>query len=169
MSTTDSRYVLAPRTPMRAFLVAAALVLVGALLVALLAANGAATVWLVLAAIVLVAGLALAGMGLASMRTMRTFVELDPEGYHITGPQVDRRGTWTEVTRVTTSAEGAHLTLYHGEVARTHILCPTGGDDPQMQGLVADIARHLDDSRGYGETFHVPLIDPHNPDPDVVS
>ena len=166
---TTVRHVIKPRTPVRAFIIAAVLVLVGAVLVAVSAAQSAGAVWAALPAVLMVAGLALVGIAVASMVKMRTFVTVDDEGYRITGPGVDKQGTWVDVTRVTTSSNGSHLTLYHGEVGRTHILCPAGGDDPSMQALVADISRRLDDSRGYGETFNIPLIDPHNPDPDIVA
>lgn len=161
-----ARHVLKPRPPVRAFVIAAVLVLLGALLLA--AVSGA--VWTALAVVLLLAGLALAGMAGWSMHTMRTFVDLDAEGYRIVGPGVDKAGSWGDVTKVTTSAHGSHLTLFHGQVGRTHILCPGGGEDPEMKALVADVAAHLDADRGYGETINVPLINPHEPqDPDVVS
>lgn len=162
-------HVIAPRPPMRAFLVAAVLTFLGAALVALAAGHHAAVVWVVLAAVVLLAGIALACAGAVSMRRMRTFVTLDDDGYRITAPGTDQRGEWADVTRVTSTANGAHLTLHHGEVGRTHIISPAGGGDPAMASLATDIAHRLDDSRGYGETMNVPLIDPHNPNPDVVS
>lgn len=162
----SSTHVLNPRPPLRAFGIAAVLVLVGAVL--LVAA--ASTVLDVLAGLLLVAGLVLAAMGAWSMRTMRTFVELNQSGYRIHGPDVDKSGVWSDVTKVTTSAHGAHLTLYHGEVGRTHVICPGGGEDPEMKELVQAVAQHLDADRGYGETINVPLINPHGPqDPQVVS
>lgn len=164
--STQTTHVIAPRPPLRAFLAAAALVFAGAVLVTVAAANHAALGWLELAAVPAGVGLGLAVAGASSMRRMRTFVVTDADGYRITGPGTDKHGTWDEVTRLATSADGAHVTLYHGEVGRTHILSPAGGE--QMTSLVADMSRRLDDSRGYGETMNVPLIDPHNPDPDVV-
>jgi len=161
----ERRYVLRPRPPVRAFVIAAVLALLGAVLAA--AASGG---WSVLGVLVLFAGLALAGVAGWSMLTMRTFVDVDDQGYRIHGPGTDKSGAWREVTKVTTSAGGSHLTLYHGQVARTHVLAPVGAGDAEMQALVADIAARLDASRGYGETMMVPLIDPHRPqDPQVVS
>ncbi|MGO4956846.1 hypothetical protein ACTQ49_06185 [Luteococcus sp. Sow4_B9] len=163
-------YVLKPRPPVRAFVIAAGMTLLGALLVSLATAKEAALLWVVLAAIILIAGLVLAAMAGWSMVTMRTFVDLDPKGYRIHGPGTDKSGTWGDVTKVTTSAQGSHLTLYHGEVGRTHLICPGGGEDEEMKALVAAVAQHLDADRGYGETINVPLIDPHQPpNPDVVS
>lgn len=165
---TAQRYVLKPRPPVRAFLISAVLILIGALLLAL--TGGKAVVWVALSWIVLLAGLALVGMAGYSMVKMRTFIDLDDQGYKILGPGVEKAGAWSDVSKVTTSAEGAHLTLYHGQVSRTHILCPGGGDDAEMTRLVAAVAQHLDANRGYGETINVPLIDPHQPpNPDVVS
>ncbi|GAA1398907.1 hypothetical protein [Luteococcus peritonei] len=159
MSQTDAvqpashRYVLKPAPPVRAFVIAAALVLLGALLVALTSGGlGRA-----LAVLVLLAGVTLAAIAGSSMVRMRTFVDVDAEGYRITGPGTERQGTWEEVTKVTTSANGSHLTLYHGQVGRTHVIAPQG-EDEQMTSLVADIAKRLDASRGYGETMNVPMM-----------
>lgn len=142
-------YVLKPRPPVRAFIIAGVLSLLGALLVVWASSRGAAMVWVVLAAIVLVLGIALAVLGAISMVNMRTFITLDEQGYRIKGPGVDKGGSWADVTRVTTTKQGAHLTMYHGEVGRTHIMCPGGADDPQMAALAQDIADHLDHDRGY--------------------
>ncbi|MEL4503472.1 hypothetical protein AAEX63_00865 [Luteococcus sp. H138] len=162
------RYVLKPALPIRAFLISAVLTLLGAILLAV--TSGAAALWVALSWIVLLLGLALAGMAAYSMVKLRTFVDLDEEGYKILGPGVEKAGSWSEVSKVTTSAQGAHLTLYHGQTSRTHILCPGGGADAEMTRLVADVASHLDADRGYGETINVPLINPHEPpNPDVVS
>lgn len=142
-------YVLKPRPPVRAFAIAGVLSLVGALLVVWAASRQAALVWQVLAVIVLVVGVALAVLGAVSMVKMRTFITLDDKGYTIKGPGIDKGGEWSDVTKVTTTHQGAHLTMYHGEVGRTHIMCPGGADDPQMTALAQDIADHLDQNRGY--------------------
>ncbi|MEL4358744.1 MULTISPECIES: hypothetical protein [unclassified Luteococcus] len=163
------RYVLKPQPPLRAFLISAILLLLGAILLSS-TSGGGSVVWVALSWIVLLLGLALAGMAGWSMVTMRTFVDLDDDGYRITGPGADKAGRWDEVTKVTTSGEGAHLTLYHGQTNRTHILCPGGAADAEMTRLVTDVAQHLDANRGYGETMNVPLINPHEPpNSDVVS
>lgn len=153
MNEQDARYVLKPRPPVRAFVIAAIATLVGAIMMA--ACRHSAFVLVALSALVMALGIALAVMAGISMVRMRTFVELSDEGYRITGPGTDRQGSWAEVTKVTTSANGAHLTFHHGEVGRTHILCPGGGDDEQMQALVADVAKHLDTDRGYGPPINL--------------
>lgn len=152
-ATSTARYVLKPRPPVRAFLIAAALALLGALLVA---ATGGGLLR-ALAVLVLLAGVALAAIAGSSMVQMRTFVDVDDAGYRMTGPGTDKSGSWDEVTKVTTSAAGSHLTLYHGEVGRTHVIAPQG-EDEEMTRLVADIAKRLDASRGYGETINVPMM-----------
>ena len=77
--------------------------------------------------------------------------QLDPQkAAAVHGAGQSRSGPWSEVTKVTTSDHGAHISLHHGQVARTHLFCASGGEDPQMQGLIADIAAHLDADRGYG-------------------
>lgn len=142
-------YVLKPRPPMRAFFIAAALSLVGAVLTVIAAASHAGAVWITLAFILLAVGVALAVTGWLSMSRMRTFINLTDEGYAIKGPGVDKTGEWSDVTKVTTSNNGTHLTMYHGEVGRTHIMCPGGHDGEQMAALAQDIADHLDVNRGY--------------------
>lgn len=142
-------YVLKPRPPMRAFFLAAILSALGALLVVVAAANHLGAAWITLAFIVLGIGLALGLVGWVSMSRMQTTIKLDDAGYQISGPGVDKRGEWSDVTKVTTSNGDTHLTMYHGEVGRTHIMCPGGQDGRQMAALAQDIADHLDKSRGY--------------------
>ena len=78
---TTVRHVIKPRTPVRAFIIAAVLVLVGAVLVAVSAAQSAGAVWAALPAVLMVAGLALVGIAVASMVKMRTFITVDDEGF----------------------------------------------------------------------------------------
>jgi len=156
--TTTSRFVLRPAPPVRAFLVSAVLVLAGAVLSAV--ARDASGIWLALALLVLLLGLVLAAIAAASMVRMRTFVDVDAQGYRITGPGIQKQGAWDDVTRVTTSGNGARLSLHHGEVGRTHIIAPSGQDE-QMTALTDEVAKRLDANRGYGETMNVPLM--HRP------
>lgn len=142
-------YVLKPRPPMRAFFVAAIISALGAVLTVVAAAQHAGAVWIMLAFILLALGVVLAVMGWLSMTRMQTYIKLDDKGYEIKGPGVEKAGEWTDVNRVTTSNGGTHLTMYHGEVGRTHIMCPGGQGGAQMAELAQDIADHLDKDRGY--------------------
>ncbi|WP_203567919.1 hypothetical protein [Aestuariimicrobium ganziense] len=141
-------YVLKPRLPVRAFLVSAVLTMVGAgLLVAALSSRWHIAA-VVAAAVVLAAGVVLLAMALISMRTLRMKITFDDDGYRIKGPGSDVTGAWRDVTKVVQTDEGARLVFHHGEVRRTHLWCPGGADDPQMQALTADLGRRLDHSRG---------------------
>ena len=144
-------YVLKPRPPVRAFALAAVLSLAGAGLLATAASRGWGVLWVIVAALVLAVGVAFGAAGALSTRTMRVFVDITDEGWAVHGAGQSRSGPWSEVTKVTTSDHGAHISLHHGHVARTHLFCASGGEDPQMQGLIADIAAHLDADRGYGQ------------------
>lgn len=143
-----TRYTLKPRPPLRAFVVAAALSLVAAVVIVV----GADRLlgW-VTGIGIFVAALALALLLLAvgSMRTMRVHVDVDDEGYAISGPNIDKRGRWVDVTKLALADEGARLVFHHGPIERTHLWSPMGGNDPSMAALVQDVTKRLDASRGY--------------------
>ncbi|MGA4670488.1 hypothetical protein ACPCG0_11970 [Propionibacteriaceae bacterium Y1923] len=142
-------YTLRPRLPLRAFVLAAVVSVVGALVAVLAGANGWPAAVFVGGMVLLVAAVLLVGAAVISMRSMRTFVDLDDEGFHIHGPGVDKRGEWAEVTRVALADDGARLVFSHGEVERTHLWCPGGATDPEFQALTRDLVTRLDRSRGY--------------------
>ncbi len=146
MATT---HVLRPRPPIRAFALAAALCVVGAVLTVVLAANDAGVGWIVFAVVVLVLGLALLAAAGYSLVRLRTYVDLTDEGWTVRGPGDRRSGSWDDVTKVTISYNGAHITMHHGQVARTHIIAPGNIASEEMKALAADIAKYLDASRGY--------------------
>ena len=142
-------YTLKPRLPLRAFVVAAAASIVGALLAVLAAANDWHVSVLVVGLVLVGAALVLLGISFMSLRTMRTLVAVDEAGFHIHGPGVDKRGKWADVTRVAVADQGARLIFSHGEVERTHLWCPGGATDPEFQKLTKDLVDYLDKSRGY--------------------
>jgi len=142
-------YVLKPRPPVRAFALGAIVSMVGAGVTVLAASQGWSSVVVILGVVVMVAGLALVVGGIVSMWTMRVFVDLDEEGFHIHGPGVDARKAWKGVTKVSLSGDESHVVFAHGEVERTHLFCPSGPGDEQFEALLADISKHLDRSRGY--------------------
>lgn len=143
-------YILEPQLPLRAFAIAAGLSLVGGSLIALGHSGGWHWALLVMAWLLLAGGVALAIAAVWSLRSMRTFIDLTEEGYAIRGPGGLKSGTWDQVTKVTQTLDGRHLTLYHGEVGRTHILRPARSDDHQLAELLADMSQRLDSNRGYG-------------------
>lgn len=144
-----AEYVLRPRPAMRAFVVAAALSVIGAVLVVVGQLAGPSTPVTVIGAVLLVAAVGLVLLAWIASRTNVVRVNLDDDGYRVLGPKANRTGRWTEVTKVGTSEDGSHLVISHGEVERVHIWSPLGGSDPQMQGLQSEIVERLDADRGY--------------------
>ena len=140
-------YVVRPRTPMRAFVLAALLSMAGAVLITLSAALGWAQLWMWVSAVVLLAGVLLLLTALASMRRLRTYVDLDDTGWEVRAPGGTRRGDWSDVTKVTIAVRGDRLTLHHRDGRRTHIVAP--GPTDEMQAMATDIATRLDANRGY--------------------
>ncbi len=142
-------YTLKPRLPMRAFVLAALLSILGAGLVVVAASQNWAG-WAVGIGIFIIAlGVCAVLLAVGSLRTNRVQIDLDEQGYHIHGAGLDKRGQWRTVTKASVADDGGRLILSHGEVSRTHIWCPMGGTDPQMQALIVEVADRLDASRGY--------------------
>lgn len=149
MTTGRTEYLLQARLPVRAFLIAAAATLLGAVMVVVSLQNSWHFAFTVLFAILIVAGIGLALAGAKSLKSHQVKVVFDDDGYEITGRDASRSGKWAEVTKVTQTDDGHHVTIYHGTVTRTHLLCPLGLDDPQLNQLITDMAARLDHSRGY--------------------
>jgi len=140
-------YIVRPRTPVRAFVLAAVLSMAGAALITLSAARAWAQVWMWVSAVVLLAGVLLLVTALASMRRLRTYVELDDQGWEVRTPGGTRRGQWSDVTKVTIAVSGDRLTMHHRDGTRTHIVAPAPTEE--MQSMASDIATRLDANRGY--------------------
>ncbi|WP_130864620.1 hypothetical protein [Acidipropionibacterium timonense] len=143
------RHVLKPEPPVRGFILAGATSLVAAVLLVAAIAGHWGIGWIVLFALLLALGLALAGAVTWSLVHMRLMVDLTADGYHIHGAGQNRSGTWDSVTKAALTETRSRLTLYHGQVGRTHIVRPGVGDPAEMDALAADVAKHLDASRGY--------------------
>lgn len=148
-----TRHVLSPQPPVGGFIVAASLFLVGVVLAVLSIAHGWSEAWTVVFIVVLACGVALAVTSVWSMRHLKLYVDLDDKGYHIHGAGQERSGTWDKVTRAALTESRSRLTLYHGQVGRTHIVRPGVGDPKEMDDLAVDIAHRLDESRGYRQHF----------------
>lgn len=147
-----SRHVLRPRPPYRGYVISGLLCILGAILIVVASENGWANVWIALFAVLLALGIALALTDTWSMFRMRLYVDLDAKGYHIHGAGQERSGTWARVTKAALTESRSRLTLYHGQVGRTHIVRPGAGDPAEMDALAADIAKHLDADRGYNQS-----------------
>lgn len=144
----ETHYVINARPPVRAFVIAAVLSLVGAALLvfALLQAAG----WLLaaLGVLLLLLGVGLLLAGFAAMGAQRMTLTLSEDGYLLSGRGGSESGTWAAVTRVTQSADGSHLTIFEGPDVRRHLLFAPGATT-RIDELLADITRRLDHAKGY--------------------
>ncbi|MDO4718029.1 MAG: hypothetical protein Q4B08_10765 [Propionibacteriaceae bacterium] len=147
MAATE--YVLQPRPPVRAFLLAALITSVSAIMIVVSRMSGWPVVVPILFGVLLVAGTVLASAGFASMKRRQVYVWLDDEGYRIAGNGQERSGAWRQITRLTETTDGRHITIYSTD-AETHLLCPSGTSAPQFRSMLADMARRLDRAHGYG-------------------
>ena len=138
-------YTIKPRPPLRAFVMAAALSVLGALVIVV----GSSPLASWIGGLLLFAGVALLGLAVYSLYSMRVFVDLDDEGFHVRGPGVDKHKDWKSVTKVVLSQDETHLVFSHGEVERTHLFCPGGPGDQDFTAMLKDITERLDKSRGY--------------------
>ena len=143
----ESTHVIKPQPPVRAFVPAAVADLAGALLLVAALSQGWHVAFVVVAALLLVAGTALMIGAFVSLNRLAVRFTLTDEGYRLLGPGVDHAGEWADVSKVTQSQEGSHVTIYHGAVRRTHLLFP-GGDRAQIDEVLADyVAATLDSLR----------------------
>nr|WP_108871089.1 hypothetical protein [Tessaracoccus timonensis] len=140
----ERTFFLKSRPPLRAFLLAALLSLVGGVLTVLSLQHGWNALAVAFFIIVLVLGIAL--FTIAIMATMRLGVRITitDDGYKVSGTQVTREGQWKDVSKVTQAVEGAHITIYHGDVRRTHLIFPGGPAQAQMQDVIDEIMARLE-------------------------
>lgn len=143
----ETVHVIKPRPPVRAFVISAAADLLGAVLLVAAMKQGWHTVLVVLGVILFVAGSALMVMAFGSVNRLAVRLTLDDDGYRLVGPSVDHSGKWEDVSKVTQSQEGSHVTIYHGVVRRTHLLFP-GGDRAQIDEVLTDIRARLAAAKG---------------------
>jgi hypothetical protein len=149
-----------PRPPVRAFGMAAALALVGVGFFMAPELFGWHSILRAIGIVFIVLGFAILALAIVAMQRMRVEIVLDDDGYRVIGPFGARTGSWAEVVRVTRAT--GRIVLYGRDDRRTTIAMPRGGDG-DLDALGADIARHLDAHRGYG---NVPLpgsADPQRP------
>jgi hypothetical protein len=135
-------YALSPAVPLRPLIVSVVLALAG-VVGCVVGASRKLSVVLVISIAVLAVALVLVLLGLVLTRRNTIRVDLDETGFHVHGPGLDRRGRWSDVTRVATTPDGSRLVIASGPLVRTHIMAPLGGSDPQMKALVEDISRRM--------------------------
>ena len=134
---SERTFFLKPRPPLRAFGIAAVLSVVGAGLLVAALQSGWHVAVSILAGVVLAAGIVLFFMALVAMDKLGVRITVDDEGYEISGTDQDHSGKWSDVTKVTQAVDTAHITIYHGNVRRTHLIFP-GGPAQQQMGEVVD-------------------------------
>ncbi|RRD45689.1 hypothetical protein [Tessaracoccus sp. OH4464_COT-324] len=144
---SERTFFLKPRPPLRAFLIAAVASLGGAVL-AVVSLENSWTVVAILAIVVLMAGIALFAAAIVSMSRLGVTIRLDDEGYRISGTRQVHQGKWADVTKVTQTVDAAHITIYHGDVRRTHVIFPGGPAQRKLPEVVEEILSRLAGARG---------------------
>lgn len=139
----ERTFFLKPRPPLRAFAIAAVLSLVGALFLVLALQLEWHVAVAVLAALVLAIGITLFAVSLVAMARLGVRITLTDEGYHVSGTNQEHSGAWADVTKVTQAVDSAHVTIYHGNVRRTHLIFPGGPAQEQMPDVVEAITERL--------------------------
>lgn len=139
----ERTFFLKPRPPLRAFAIAAVLSLLGALFLVLSLQLEWHVVVAVLAAVVLAIGITLFAVSLVAMARLGVRITLTDEGYHVSGTNQEHSGAWADVTKVTQAVDSAHVTIYHGNVRRTHLIFPGGPAQEQMPEVVEAITERL--------------------------
>jgi hypothetical protein len=136
-------HVLRPAVPLRSYVVAAVLAILGVAIV--LSSRFGANLWLLLlGALVLADAVVLVLMTTLSSRRARVAVDLDDTGYVIHSRDGDVHGRWEQVTRVTRSEDGTQLVFHQGAETRLVLI----GRDVAL--LENDVVHYLDKNRGYG-------------------
>lgn len=135
-------YTLSAAVPLRPLIVSVVLAVAG-VVGCVIGVNRKLSVVLGVSIAVLAMALLLVVLGLVLTRRNTIHVDLDESGFRVHGPGLDRRGNWSEVTRVATTPDGSRLVIASGPLARTHIMAPLGGSDPQMKALVEDISGRM--------------------------
>jgi len=143
---TQTVHVIRARPPLRALVLGAVgtVVGLGLVLVGSLAGWTAPSVtgWVLVAI-----GLGLFGAAWLAARRAWVQVVLDDVGYRLDGPDGTSTVRWADVARVTRAAD--RLVLYARDGIITELVAPASSR-ADLDAIGADMARHLDASRGYG-------------------
>ncbi|HRA05394.1 MAG TPA: hypothetical protein PKV13_02095 [Propionicimonas sp.] len=134
------------RPPLRALALAAALMVVGLVLVLMAHLLAWHLVLALVGSLALLLGVALFVASLAMARSMSVDVVLDDVGYRVSGPGTEETGRWADISRVT-RADGT-LTLRRLDGTALHLVV-SRSSVADLDALGADIARRLDADRGY--------------------
>ena len=140
------QFVITSRPPVRAFAVAAALAILGAVVAVLPVPGLWQTLLIILGLVLIVGAVGLVVAALTASRRQRVLVELGDSGYRVDGPGGVRSGQWADVTRVTASP--GRITLHQGDDERVHLVA-AGGQTPELDAIATAISKRLDAHRGY--------------------
>jgi hypothetical protein len=144
VTTTTHR--VRQRPPLRALGLAAALVLVGIVLLLMADLIDREVALTTTGVVVVVLGLGLFVASWLVARSMRVQVVLDEAGYRLEGAIRPDGGTWSGITRVTQGSD--RLTMLRKDGSRLQLVVARGSR-ADLDALSADIAARLDDDRGY--------------------
>lgn len=137
-------YALRPRRPVRAWVLAILLLLIGALMLTLgWRADPRNTVLVVIGVVAGVLGLAMAIVAASFVQARTLHVTLTPDGFEVNGPGYHKAGSWIDVDTVSATPDGARLVIARGQVDRTFIQAPGGTPGDLMRELTADISARL--------------------------
>ncbi|HMR50442.1 MAG TPA: hypothetical protein PKE40_14590 [Arachnia sp.] len=139
----EQTYLLKPPPPVRAYGIAAVASLLGAMFLVFSLTNGWHAFFTVLAGIILLLGIGLLVVAMIATQRNTVRVVLDDDGYRIEGTVQSHDGRWRDVSKVTQSIAGGHITIYHGNVRRTHLLFPGGGDAEVIKIVLDDITARI--------------------------
>ncbi|MFZ0531006.1 MAG: hypothetical protein WAL91_10785 [Propionicimonas sp.] len=134
------------RPPLRALVLAAALMLIGLVLVLMAQLLGWHLVLTVGGALALLFGVGLLVASWAIARSMSVDVVLDDNGFQVVGAGSNETGRWSDISRVTRS-DGA-LGLYRRDGTVLHLVVARNSV-ADLDALGTDIAHRLDADRGY--------------------
>lgn len=139
---------IAPRVPVRAFLIAAVASIVGAALVVLSQLNAWHVVVLIVGAAILAAGLLLVVVALVAQRASAAELVLDDEGYALHSRAGKQAGSWADVTRITRNPDGARVSIHEGDEKRT-LLQFNSVEQPRIEAILTEMGARLDAAKGY--------------------
>ncbi len=139
---------IAPRIPVRAFLIAALASILGAALLVLSLINTWHIAVVVLGAVLLVAGLALVVVALVAQKGSAAELTLDDDGYTLTTRAGEQWGRWAEVTRITRAADGGQVNIHEGDDKRTRLQFHNV-DRARIDEILDEMGIRLDAAKGY--------------------
>lgn len=136
--------------PVRIYLVTAIASLVSSVVIVLALIGKWPVIVIVLALIVGLVGFAVLVSALVAMVKVQVVITVTDDGYRIVGTGHDREGRWRDVTRVSETTDGRHITIYHDDRPDVHLLMFPGARPQLVRAMLDDMARRLDAAYGYG-------------------